>query len=296
MAIEGVDYSFSRPDLNCLKSKGKKFVLRYLSYVDGGKNLSKSEAQAIQGAGLGLCSNWENSAGDAKGGYNAGVEYAREADKQHKACGGPPEAPIYFSVDWDASSSEISGPVSDYFRGIASVVGLARTGAYGSYACIDYLFDHGLITYGWQTYAWSNGKWDSRAHIRQYSNNHEMCSGTVDYNQAMTDQYGQWGAQQPKKHYGGSMFLFQVEGDANVWRSDAGVRRVFSGPDAGGVYTYQAYTPLTDAGVPLAKYTAANIKAMGLSVQQALDWIGGPLAQGSSRGHKGQDVDEVERT
>ena len=79
-----------------------------------------------------------------------------------------------------------------------------------------------------------------------------------------------------QRRYGGGVFLFTVEGDPNVWRSDAGVRSIFSGPDAGGVYTYRSYDPLTRAGVPMAKYTKADIDAMHMSVEQALDYIGGP--------------------
>ena len=81
--------------------------------------------------------------------------------------------------------------------------------------------------------------------------------------------------------HGGDMFLFTVDGDPNVWRSDAGMRRVFNGPDAGGVNTYHSYKPLETAGVPLAHYSSADISAMGLSVAEALDYIGGPLAHGN---------------
>jgi hypothetical protein len=83
---------------------------------------------------------------------------------------------------------------------------------------------------------------------------------------------------EPAKRYGGGMFLFTVEGDLNVWKCDGGKRSVFSGPDTGGVYTYHAYTPLETAGVPMARYAKADIDAMGLSVVEALDYIGGPLA------------------
>lgn len=310
MAIEGVDYSWARPDVNCMYDKGRRFACRYLSYDYTGKNLTAAEATELQAGGFAIVSNWENDAGDAKLGYNAGIEYAQEANRQHLNCGGPVEAPIYFSVDWDAQMSDLAGPIAEYYKGIASVLGLNRVGAYGGYEVIDYLFDHKLITYGWQTYAWSEGRWDSRAQLRQYLNSQTLCGGSVDFDQAMTADYGQWGGQATKRTYGGSMFLFTVEGDSNVWASEAGKRRAFSGPDTGGVYTYRAYTPLTDAGVPMAKYTSADIGAMGLSVEEALDWIGGPVAGSSGetghqpeqhghkrRGHHGQDPDdEVERT
>jgi hypothetical protein len=80
------------------------------------------------------------------------------------------------------------------------------------------------------------------------------------------------------KSFGGEMFLYTVEGDPNVWKSNGFKRAALSGPNAGGVNTYNAYKPLTEAGVPLANYTASNIAAMGLTVEQALDHVGGKLA------------------
>src|SRR5206468_7721015 len=47
-------------------------------------------------------------------------------------------------------------------------------------------------TWGWQTYAWSGGKWDARAQIQQYSNDHVINGVGCDYNRAMADDYGQW--------------------------------------------------------------------------------------------------------
>jgi len=90
------------------------------------------------------------------------------------------------------------------------------------------------------------------------------------------EKYQAAGFHDQERRYGGQAFLFTVAGDDNVWLSDGGRRRILSGPDAGGVYTYNAYDPMTKAGVPMAKYSSSNIAAMGLTVAQALDWIGGP--------------------
>lgn len=81
-----------------------------------------------------------------------------------------------------------------------------------------------------------------------------------------------------ERRYGGGAIMFTVEGDPNVWLSDEGLRYLLTGPDSGGVNTYHAYKPLELAGVPLAKYTKADIDAMGLTVAQALDYVGGPRA------------------
>lgn len=88
--------------------------------------------------------------------------------------------------------------ILDYFWGVASVIGLERTGAYGGYECIKGLFDAKAITWGWQTYAWSGGAWDARAHIQQYENGVNLDGHAVDYDRSMVVDFGQW-------FYGGVM-------------------------------------------------------------------------------------------
>lgn len=83
--------------------------------------------------------------------------------------------------------------MAEYFKGVASVIGLKRTAAYGSYKVIKYLFDNRLISYGWQTYAWSYEQWEPRAHIRQYQNGVNLAGHEVDYNESMAADFGQWG-------------------------------------------------------------------------------------------------------
>lgn len=187
----GADYAWARPTPARLKAAGYSFVVRYLSYDNTGKNLTANEAQTLRQAGIDVVSNWEWTENDALGGYWGGVEYAKAADRQAAAAGMPAGRPIYFSVDFDASASQ-QGIISAYFDGVASVIGKARTGAYGSYSVIKRLFDAGKITWGWQTYAWSGGNWDPRAQLRQIQNG--LDGGQLDKNQAMAADFGQWGA------------------------------------------------------------------------------------------------------
>ncbi len=191
----GVDYAWGRPSLSGLKADGYEFVVRYLSYDTTGKNLSPGEAQAIIGAGLDVVSNLEWGAQDALQGYNLGVQHAQAADSQARADGMPSGRPIYFSIDFDAQPSQ-QGAINAYFDGVASVIGRDRTGAYGGYGVISRLFDDGKIAWGWQTYAWSYGQWDSRAHLRQIQNGIGP-GGEMDKDQAMTADFGQWGATPP---------------------------------------------------------------------------------------------------
>ena len=194
---KGYDFSWGRPGASALKAAGATFVVRYIyprSQVAGGKNLTRSEAGGYLAALLRIVSNFESQAGRALAGYNAGLADAAAADAQHRECGGPAAAPIYFSVDVDVTNSNQMAAVVAYFQGVASKIGLARTGAYGEYEVIKYLFDHGLIKFGWQTYAWSHGLYDERCQLAQDKNGLKVGGADVDYDTAHAANYGQWGA------------------------------------------------------------------------------------------------------
>lgn len=195
----GVDYAWSKPILTGL-GQDVKFVVRYLSYDHSGKNLTPGEAAQLCSAGLSIVSNWEYGPDAAKLGFNQGRADAAEACAQHAACGGPADRPIYFSVDFDVPDYAPGsgdpyvklGPIADYFRGIASVIGLERTGAYGGYWLISRLFAANLIDWGWQTYAWSGGRWEPRAQLRQVENGVQLGGADVDRDQAQGPDFGQW--------------------------------------------------------------------------------------------------------
>ncbi|HEY1958344.1 MAG TPA: DUF1906 domain-containing protein [Polyangiaceae bacterium] len=191
----GVDYSWARPSPSGLKSQGYTFAARYLSYDTSGKNLTKSEATTLWNAGVDVIANWENSSTAALDGYNQGVSDAKAAESQANADGIPAGRPIYFSVDFDATPGDQT-PINAYFDGVASVIGVARTGAYGGYYVIMRLFNAGKIKWGWQTYAWSGGQWDSRAQLRQVQNGITAAGDgdCCDEDQAVATDYGQWHA------------------------------------------------------------------------------------------------------
>jgi hypothetical protein len=193
MAIEGVDYAWSRPPPAGLAAAGKRFACRYLSNSFTGKNLTPPEAERLTAAGIAIVSNWEWRAGDAKLGYSAGVSYARTALQQALNCGMPPSRPIYFSVDWDATSTELRGPVTAYLQGVAAVLGVDRTGVYGGYDTIAWAHENGLARWLWQTYAWSGGQWHPAAQIQQYRNGVTVAGvADIDLDRATVADYGQW--------------------------------------------------------------------------------------------------------
>jgi hypothetical protein len=184
----GVDYSFARPSPSGIRASGYTFVARYLSH-EPAKNLSASEAHALEAAGLTIVCNWEDGATNALSGYGQGVSDATAAKAQALAVGQPSTRPIYFSVDFDASSGQI-GTIEAYFEGVASVIGLSRTGVYGGHYVVSSLFNSGKVKWGWQTYAWSYGVWDSRAQFRQIENG--IDNDEEDKDEAVTTDFGQW--------------------------------------------------------------------------------------------------------
>lgn len=188
----GVDFSWARPSPDGLRAAGYSFAVRYLSYNTTGKNLSASEASALIAAGVDVVANWEDAAMDALDGRARGASDAEEAVRQATAAGMPDGRPIYFAVDFDAAPDQ-QPAIDDYFDGVASVIGRARTGGYGGFGPIQRLLDGGKIAWAWQTYAWSAGLWDPRAQLRQIRNSVTIAGGECDIDQAHADDFGQWG-------------------------------------------------------------------------------------------------------
>ena len=188
--MNGLDYSMGMPDIAAMKQGNISFVCRYVGWSDlsQAKILTLAEAQTLSQNGISIVSNYEwYSTRPQEGTQAADVDAAR-ALQIHKDCGGPDNAPIYFSVDYDSPGYD----VANYFKELANILGIERVGAYGGYNCIKYLFDNNLITWGWQTYAWSNNQWDSRAHIRQTQNSVQFGGIEVDLDTGMFVDVGQW--------------------------------------------------------------------------------------------------------
>ncbi|GAA1853690.1 glycoside hydrolase domain-containing protein [Actinomadura bangladeshensis] len=191
MAVFGIDYAWGRPGAAALKRAGAKFACRYLSHDTTGKNLTRSEADELSDAGIWVVVVWESTAKRPLAGRSAGAADARDAAAQARACGMPDDRPIYFAADWDAAASQ-QDEINAYLDGAASVIGRDRVGLYGGYGPVKRAFDAGKIAYGWQTYAWSGGRWDARAQLQQYSNDHTVNGVGVDYDRAVKSDYGQW--------------------------------------------------------------------------------------------------------
>jgi peptidoglycan hydrolase-like protein with peptidoglycan-binding domain len=191
-STHGVDYSFSRPDPTMLASRGVKLAGRYLwneKYLDGrtNKGIGPAELTALTNAGIDVFFIYEEDGKELLGGFDAGVRVAKAAEG-HLNKLGLRWFPIYFNVDYDAPSTDMP-KILAALDGIASVIGLDRTGLYAGLGPLKAAFDAGKIRWGFQTYAWSGGLWDSRAQLQQWSNG--QWGGSVDFTRAMTVEYGQ---------------------------------------------------------------------------------------------------------
>lgn len=191
--MEGVDYSWSRPDPEGLYKAGKRFACRYLSF-DPAKNLTRAEADRLNAAGLLVVYNWEATAGGVLGGRAVGLAHAREA-RRLIAVLGTPVAPVYFSCDVNVTPTQIRGPVQDYYRACAEVLGASMVGLYGEYDLIEAARSWPHVSWYWQTAAtaWSPaGRPHPDAHITQYRNGVALAGGQVDLNRTRDDNFGGW--------------------------------------------------------------------------------------------------------
>lgn len=194
MAVEGVDYSTSRPDPKKLAAAGKQFVVRYGGPGTDDKHLHADELKRLTDAGISVVANAEGVASGFKG-FSAGKSWAQSALTMFRNLGMPEDRPIYFSVDWDAGVKDWSY-VDDALDGAASVLGKNRVGVYGSYYTLAHAHLAGTATWYWQTFAWSGGKTPAPyTHLYQYRNGVNVAGGDCDLDRALRDDYGQWGVE-----------------------------------------------------------------------------------------------------
>jgi hypothetical protein len=173
----GVDYSVSHPTPSGLKSAGYGFAIRYASGSGSPKDITASEAQALQNAGIDIIVVFESTANRMQDGYNAGIADANQAVTVAIAAGAPSNFFCYFACDFDAQPSD-EPAIESYLDAAASVLGgVKRVGLYGGYGPITRVLDAGKAAKGWQTAAWSNGNKDSRISLYQYAGEVTIAGG-----------------------------------------------------------------------------------------------------------------------
>lgn len=194
----GFDYTSEIPT-GMLHSLGCRFVIRYLSRSSW-KVLTKSEAQHLEAAGIGIALVFEDGAKNAWLGHEQGQSDADFAYRQ--ACdifGGDRGGKITFAVDNPTSGKpQVTDP---YFDGVGShpKLGKARSGPYGDVYVVGHQASRGFGAL-FQTYAWSSGRLDGRAQLYQYSNAHTVGGHGVDFDHVYYADYGQWNARPVPPH------------------------------------------------------------------------------------------------
>jgi hypothetical protein len=135
--VYGADYSareLSPSELDQFTEYNIKFLIRYIGWPDSPKCISHYPGayQAHIRAGRVVLLTAENGTGDPAGGFAGGVAMAQRALADANSIGYPDSLPIFFCADgWlDASNITVATAMA-YLDGAASVMGPARTGAYG---------------------------------------------------------------------------------------------------------------------------------------------------------------------
>lgn len=200
LLAQGIDLPTDASNaLNDIRDSKLDFVARYYrSRESRWPTLTAAEAQRLSLLGVNIVAVWEwHSHDPAYFSYASGYSDAINAYTQAKAVGQPAGSAIYFAVDYNAPSSEISGAIDQYFGGIAA--GLAATGngrpeykvgVYGSGAVCEAMRRAGLAQYAWLT-------------------NSTSWTGTLDY--------ADWNIRQ-----GGHFSVLSFDHDSNEAKDDYG--------------------------------------------------------------------------
>jgi hypothetical protein len=216
----GIDTNGTTLDIGYAQSQSIGFVGRYISFDGAHPALTAVEAQRFHDAGMPLVLIWEVDQQRAfqeqsiAGQHANGAQDANDAKTALQAAGAAGQV-VYFTVDFDVTDALWSSTFEDsktgntitvgdlivsYFKGIDSVIGAARTGAYGTYTVLHELFDQGRIKYGWQQTFGNHAKdpRDKRAQLRQYAFPTDQSgwgvsgAGALDLDRAVHAKYGQW--------------------------------------------------------------------------------------------------------
>jgi hypothetical protein len=181
----------------CIKNQGFAFAIRYYNVKNSQmlptKRLIFSEAQALVKAGLQIGVVFQQGGRDpASFNHDAGVQHGEVAhSRAADEIGQPAGSTIYFSVDFDATPSQVATGIKDYFKGVRE--GLAKAnegdpryaiGVYGSGLVCSELLEAGLVTFTWLSQ--STGHAGSKEFAKQKRYNliqfldKEVCGVNVD--------------------------------------------------------------------------------------------------------------------
>ena len=186
----------------CLKSEGFDFAIRYYNTLNPAKNLSLTEAQALVRAGLQLGAVWEDGFPNHRSFFSHAKGVVHGTAAYHMAMaeiGQPADTPIYFAVDYDASTDDVAGVINAYFQGIRDgfkAIGQDapryQVGVYGSGLVCSTLLQNHLATFAWLSQ--STGFRGSRQFAQQKAYNliqllpTDVCNINIDPDETNPDK------------------------------------------------------------------------------------------------------------
>ncbi len=189
----------------CLSGGGIRFVCRYYSTTTSHpqKRLTPSEAQALIGAGMSIVTVYEDGpTSSSYFSYSRGMQDGGHAHQYASGLGQPAGSGIYFAVDYDATTADTQGVITQYFQGVKDGLDQAgggsaqyEIGVYGSGRVCGWLKEHSrLAAYSWlaESHGWA-GHAGYTPDIRQEIASSSLC-GLVggDYEDNFAD--GNYGA------------------------------------------------------------------------------------------------------
>lgn len=215
--VQLIDFAERLVPADQIAAAGYAGALVYVSELRPGatfdfKPVTREYADALRAAGLQIVSCYQYgkpgwpTPSDYTRGYDGGVTDAQTALRLHAAAGGPDSAPIFFSVDEDIDLNTWKSLAVAWFRGINSVLGVGRTGVYGSSRVCGWALADGVIgrsttaghSWAWQTKAWSHGEREPAAVLYQSvvvgpSEPGVALGGVhVDVDEVLAADFGQW--------------------------------------------------------------------------------------------------------
>ena len=197
---KGIDYAWSHPSSpQALKKAGYTFVARYLSYDTTGKNLTAGEAQAL--IARRRSTSWRTGSGPpttrstATTPASATRRQADGASGRRAAC---PPTGRSTSASTSTRRPRSRRAINAYFDGVASVIGVARTGAYGGYYVIKRLFDARQDQVGLaDVRVVRRAVGPARAAAADPERRHRRRRPTCDIDESTPTDFGQWGPNAP---------------------------------------------------------------------------------------------------
>ena len=200
--VKGIDCAskLTAPAAAAIRAEGYAFAGRYL-VPSGWKALTKSEAEAITGAGLRLLTVWETTADRVKGGAAAGAADGASALKCAHDIGMPAGGIIYFAVDYNAQAGEMA-TIEAYLRAARANTGEYEIGVYGSYSVVEEMAKRGACKAFWQCVAWSGGKKSAYLNVYQGWFGQKAAGVSVDINECPDmDRAGIWNYEEDNMTY-----------------------------------------------------------------------------------------------